>query len=133
MLSSSCLKESPKMPCRDCSPPAEKSSRPRTDDEGLSGRAYQLFSTMLPEGSALLSSSCCWLPTLLDFIFAGSITAVGVQKLRFFFLAISVLTLSASIAREGFSRGNVRRAIICAGLLVWTQYSQRAQAHHSCH
>lgn len=71
--------------------------------------------------------------TLLDFIFAGSITAVGVQKLRFFFLAISVLTLSASIAREGFSRGNVRRAIICAGLLVWTQYSQRVQADHSCH
>lgn len=50
------------MPCRDCSPPAEKSPRPRTDNEGLSGRAYQLFSTVLPEGFALLSSSCCWLP-----------------------------------------------------------------------
>ncbi|KAL4811427.1 hypothetical protein ASPSYDRAFT_41382 [Aspergillus sydowii CBS 593.65] len=55
------------------------------------------------------------------------------QKLRFFFLAISILTLSASIAREGFSRGNIRRVIICAGLLVWTQYSQRVQGHHSCH
>ena len=71
--------------------------------------------------------------TMLDFIFAGSITAVGMQKLRFFFVAISILTLSASIAREGFSRGNIRRAIICAGLLVWTQYSQRVQGHHSCH
>lgn len=131
------------MPC-DCSAPAEKSS------SGPLGRAHQLISTLLPEGFALLSCSCCWLPvcsthlhrlslysdylqTVLDLIFAGSITAAGVQKLRFFFLAVSVLTLSASIVREGFSYGNIRRAAICAGLLVWTQYSQRDQGHHSCH
>lgn len=71
--------------------------------------------------------------TILNFIFAGSVSAVGVQKLRFFFLAVSVLTLSASIALEGFSHGNIRRAIICAGLLVWTQYSQWSQGHHGCH
>lgn len=49
------------MPCRDCSAPA-KSSRPSADNEGVCGRAHRLISTMLPEGFALLSSSCCWLP-----------------------------------------------------------------------
>ncbi|OJJ57941.1 hypothetical protein ASPSYDRAFT_45918 [Aspergillus sydowii CBS 593.65] len=129
--SSSPLKESSessKMSCHDCSAPAEKSP-----GHSFSWRAHRLISTLLPEGFALLSCSCCWLPTLLDLVFAGSVSAVGVQKLRFFFLAVSVLTLSASIAREGFSRGNIRRAIICAGLLAWTQYSQRSQDHHGCH
>ncbi|OJJ04455.1 hypothetical protein ASPVEDRAFT_43937 [Aspergillus versicolor CBS 583.65] len=115
------------MSCHDCSAPEKSSS------SSGPGRAHQLISTLLPEGFAFLSCSCCWLPTVLDFIFAGSITAAGVQKLRFFFLAVSVLTLSASIVRQGFSRGNIRRAAICAGLLVWTQYSQRDQGHHSCH
>ena len=139
--------ESSKMSCHDCSAPAEK-----PPSHSPSGRAHRLISTLLPEGFALLSCSCCWLPvcsiqtctykvhlysnnlqTLLDLVFAGSVSAVGVQKLRFFFLAVSVLTLSVSIAREGFSRGNIRRAVICAGLLAWTQYSQRSQGHHGCH
>lgn len=143
------LKESPKMPCRDCSAPA-KSSRPSADHEGLWARSsvdfnyatrricfiiqfVLLATSMLHANLYGLSLYSDHQQTMLDFIFAGSITAVGMQKLRFFFLAISILTLSASIAREGFSRGNIRRAIICAGLLVWTQYSQRVQGYYSCH
>ncbi|KAJ0414300.1 hypothetical protein BJY00DRAFT_305678 [Aspergillus carlsbadensis] len=51
------------MPCRDCVAPMDKFSTPRADNEGgLPGRAYRSISAMLPEGFALLSSSCCWLP-----------------------------------------------------------------------
>ena len=74
--------------------------------------------------------------TVLDFVFAGSVTAAGIQKLRPLFLAVSVLTLAWSISQQGLNKSNLRRAIICACLLAWSQYSEQAQStkgHHSCH
>jgi hypothetical protein len=73
---------------------------------------------------------------VLDLIFAGSLTAAGIQKLHLGFLAISLVTLAWRIGREGFSRSNIRRAVICASLLAWSQYNQRvqvAESHHNCH
>ncbi|GFF87324.1 hypothetical protein IFM53868_05110 [Aspergillus udagawae] len=123
------------MSCNNCHS-SEKPSQSDSKAQGLTAHALRWMSAVLPEGSALLSSSCCWLPTVLDFVFAGSVTATGIQKLRPFFLAVSVLTLAWSISRQGLNKSNLRRAIICACLLAWSQYSQRAQpakGHHSCH
>ncbi|RJE22472.1 hypothetical protein PHISCL_05204 [Aspergillus sclerotialis] len=122
------------MSCHNCpSSGGEKAPGPNPNDKSLTARLTRLASIILPEGSALLSSSCCWLPTVLDFVFAGSVTAAGVQKLRPIFLAISILTLAYSVARDGFTRSNIRRAIICACLAAWAQFKQRAPGHHSCH
>ncbi|KAG2007969.1 hypothetical protein GB937_008163 [Aspergillus fischeri] len=123
------------MSCNDCHS-CEKPSQSDSTNQGVTTRALQRMSAVVPEGSALLSCSCCWLPTVLDFVFAGSVTAAGIQKLRPLFLAVSVLTLAWSISRQGLNRSNLRRAIICACLLAWSQYSERAQSakgHHSCH
>ena len=59
------------------------------------------------------------------------------HQLRPVFLAITIMTLTCSIVREGLSRRDIGRAIICAGLLAWAQYSGQ-QPHqpvtgHSCH
>ena len=81
--------------------------------------------------------------TLLDFIFAGSVTSAavpGIQNLRHVFLIISILSLAWGIWREGLSRRMVRRAVISGGMVAWGQYSKRVEVagghhdgHHSCH
>ncbi|KAL3409096.1 hypothetical protein V8F44DRAFT_551272 [Aspergillus fumigatus] len=123
------------MSCNDCHS-CEKPSQSDPANQGDATHALQWMSALVPEGSALLSCSCCWLPTVLEFVFAGSVTAAGIQKFRPLFLAVSFLTLAWSISRQGLSKSNLRRAIICACLLAWSQYNQRVQSttgHHGCH
>ena len=59
------------MSCNNCPPPDDKhtkESKPNPDDKSLSARAFQLTSAILPEGLALLSCSCCWLPVCPIFL-----------------------------------------------------------------
>lgn len=86
LSSSSPLEESSRMPCHDCSVPTEKSP-----GHGLSGRAHRLISTMLPEGFALLSSSCCWLPvcSIHTCTHFSCILAIGRRYLTSFLLVPS--------------------------------------------
>ncbi|KAJ5796968.1 uncharacterized protein N7518_005508 [Penicillium psychrosexuale] len=129
------------MSCSDCSTekPSDKSPcKSSLDHDGsLLQRPFQLVVKYLPEGSALLSSSCCWLPAVLDFLFAGSVATAGVEKLRNTFLAISILTLIWGVWREGLSRRMVWQIAICVGLSAWEQMNQWAKVdgkeHHSCH
>ncbi|KAF9250542.1 hypothetical protein DTO013E5_5436 [Penicillium roqueforti] len=129
------------MSCSDCSTekPSENSTcKSSPDHDGsLLRRPFQLIVKYLPEGSALLSSSCCWLPAVLDFLFAGSVATAGVEKLRNAFLAVSILTLIWGVWREGLSRRMVWRIAICVGLSAWEQMNQWAKVdgkgHHSCH
>ncbi|CAG8169078.1 unnamed protein product [Penicillium olsonii] len=114
------------------------SSKPAQNHDGtLLRRLFQLIVKFLPEGSALLSSSCCWLPTVLDFLFAGSVAAASVEKLRNAFLAISILTLVCGVRREGLSRRMAWRISICFGLLAWAQVNRwgklGSNGQHSCH
>ncbi|KAJ5463651.1 hypothetical protein N7475_008595 [Penicillium sp. IBT 31633x] len=119
------------MSCCDSSSdkPSHKSN---PDHDGV----LQSIVKFIPEGSALLSCSCCWLPTVLDFLFAGSVAAANVEKLRHVFLAISILTLIWGVRREGFSRRMVVRISICVGLAAWAQvnrWGEVGKGQHSCH
>ncbi|KAJ5199234.1 hypothetical protein N7491_000209 [Penicillium cf. griseofulvum] len=129
------------MSCGNC-PSDKPSDKPlcesKQDHEGfILQRPFQLVVKYLPEGSALLSSSCCWLPTVLDFLFAGSVATTGIEKLRNVFLAISILTLIWGVRREGFSRRMLWRISICVGLLAWAQVNRwgnsEGKGKHSCH
>lgn len=55
--------------------------------------------------------------------------------LRPVFLVISIVTLAWSIGREGLNRRNIIRAVVCGGLLAWSQYTKQAPniEGHSCH
>ena len=64
---------------------------------------------------------------MLDLVFAGSVTAASLEKLRYVFLAISMLSLVWGIRREGFSRGMILRIAISGGMLAWAQYKERAE------
>ncbi|KAJ6132496.1 hypothetical protein N7471_007711 [Penicillium samsonianum] len=131
------------MSCSDCSSdktsdkPSDTSKSSQDHDGSLLQRLFQLVVRYLPEGSALLSSSCCWLPTVLDFLFAGSVATAGIEKLRNAFLAISILTLIWGVWREGLSRRMVWRIAICVGLSAWEQVNQwgkvDSKGQHSCH
>ncbi|OQE40220.1 hypothetical protein PENCOP_c006G00240 [Penicillium coprophilum] len=128
------------MSCSDCTSdkPSDNPSRESNHhDESLLQRPFQLIVKYLPEGSALLSSSCCWLPTVLDFLFAGSVATAGIEKLRNLFLAISILTLIWGVRREGLSRRMLWRISICVGLLAWEQVNRwrkvDGKGKHSCH
>ncbi|KAJ5875478.1 uncharacterized protein N7473_012825 [Penicillium subrubescens] len=125
------------MTCEKC-PSDKPAPEPAPDhNQPLVRRVLQMCTRFLPEGSALLSSSCCWLPTVLDFLFAGSVTAAGVEYLRNALLATSIVGLVWGVRREGFSRRMVWRIVICFGLLAWAQYNRRTQVvrpgSHSCH
>ncbi|PLN83954.1 hypothetical protein BDW42DRAFT_163917 [Aspergillus taichungensis] len=128
------------MSCNNCPPSSGKDPKPisHPPDKNLSTRLLDLIATILPEGSAFLSSSCCWLPTVLDFVFSGSsVTAASMHQLRPVFLAISVVTLAWSVVREGLSRRNLGRAVVCVALLAWAQYRGQQEHQpvtgHSCH
>ncbi|PMD36335.1 hypothetical protein L207DRAFT_637458 [Hyaloscypha variabilis F] len=93
-----------------------------------------------PVLSALLHSSCCWLPTLLDLTSIGSASAATVSNLRPVFLSITVLILLDSIRRQGFNRHNLLRILISSLVLFIPRlqsYYQQATAvetpKHSCH
>lgn len=143
------------MSCGDCYSD-KPSSKPAPDDGGsLLRRLFQVVVKFLPEGSALFSSSCCWLPvcyisvllgswmhilrcqTILDFLSAGSVAAASIDKLRNVFLAISILTLIWGVRREGLSRRMVWRVSICVGLLAWGKVNLwrkvGSNGQHSCH
>ena len=110
-----------------------------------------------PVLSALLHSSCCWLPvrilllssswpnahvtqTLLDLTSIGSASAATVSNLRPVFLTITVLVLFDSIRRQGFNRHNLLRIVVSTLVLciprIQSYYQQAAPVDtpkHSCH
>ena len=55
------------MSCSNCPPSGDRDPNPISNpaDERLFTRLLGMTSTVLPEVSALLSSSCCWLPVCL--------------------------------------------------------------------
>lgn len=96
--------------------------------------------SFVPVFSALLHSSCCWLPTLLDLTSIGSASAATVSNLRPIFLSITVLILLDSLRRQGFNRHNLIRILASGLVLVLPKvlgYYQKAVAidapKHSCH
>ncbi|PLB54706.1 hypothetical protein P170DRAFT_460775 [Aspergillus steynii IBT 23096] len=116
------------MSCANCPPPATKeATNSAPNEKSLSTRALQVCSIALPESFALLSCSCCWLPTILDLVFAGSVTAASLQNLRYVFLAISILSLAWGLRREGLSRSMICRIVISGGMLAWAQYKERTE------
>ncbi|OBT87790.1 hypothetical protein VE02_03080 [Pseudogymnoascus sp. 03VT05] len=68
--------------------------------------------------SALLHSSCCWLPILLDFTSIGSASVASIGHLKPIFAAITVWVLMDSFRREGATNRNVLRALASGFLLV---------------
>ncbi|CAG8093685.1 unnamed protein product [Penicillium salamii] len=124
------------MSCSDCNPDHSSKTAP---DHALSPlrRSAQIVVNILPEGSALLSCSCCWLPTVLDFLFAGSVAAAGVKKLQYVFMVTSLLSFIWTVRREGLGRRLFWRVSILVGLFAWTQVNRSKNAvgngQHSCH
>ncbi|CAG8394191.1 unnamed protein product [Penicillium salamii] len=124
------------MSCGDCT--SDQPSSKSAPDHALSPlrRSAQIVVNILPEGSALLSSSCCWLPTVLDFLFAGSVAAASVKKLQTVFMVISLLSFLWTARREGLGRRLFWRVSILVGLFAWTQVNRSRNVgseHHSCH
>lgn len=81
------------------------------------------------------------LDTVPDFVvFAGAVTAASILILHFFsfsfifiLLAVSILILAWSTRREGFSRKNIRRPMVCACLRNVTNGFSLPIKRHSCH
>ncbi|EEH37708.2 hypothetical protein PAAG_08126 [Paracoccidioides lutzii Pb01] len=82
------------------------------------------FSLISPVVSALLHSSCCWLPTLLDFFSFGSASASQFQTLRPFFFWATLLILAESVRRNGLDRRAFFRITISGFFLALPQLSQ---------
>ncbi|KAJ5224478.1 uncharacterized protein N7469_007981 [Penicillium citrinum] len=129
------------MSCDKCNSDEPTTKRGPDHDGHYPQRLSQLAITFLPEGSALLSSSCCWLPTILDFLFAGSV-AVNINLLRYLCLAISCLGIIWGLWREGLTRRMIWRSLICGALLAWAQVNHGGKVNggkvtgttqHSCH
>ncbi|KAH8763939.1 hypothetical protein F5882DRAFT_19942 [Hyaloscypha sp. PMI_1271] len=126
---------------------APKSSQSPSSKGDTSSKSVQKGSgvtswigSFAPVFSALLHSSCCWLPTLLDLTSIGSASAATISSLRPVFLSITVLILLDSIRRQGLNRHNLLR--IFASVLVLfipkiQGYYQEAVAietpKHTCH
>lgn len=79
------------------------------------------YSSLSPLFSALLHSSCCWLPTLLDLTSIGSASAASITRLRPVFLAITIVIILDSLRRQGLSRHNVIRIVLSALVLLLPQ------------
>ncbi|KAJ5554813.1 hypothetical protein N7461_003283 [Penicillium sp. DV-2018c] len=120
-----------------CDCPTDKLSKPNPNQDGFRPQLLQKALEFLPEGCALLSSSCCWLPTVLDFLLAGSLAANSLEKLRTALLAISILALVWGVRREGLSRRMLARISLCVGLLAWAYVNPwekvGSSGQHSCH
>lgn len=106
-------------------------------------RVTSYFSSLSPVLSALLHSSCCWLPvgytysrtlllptltsltiinfiqTLLDLTTLGSASAAAFNHLRPVFLAVTLLVLLDSIRRQGLNRHNLVRILLSGLVLIF--------------
>ncbi|KAK2780896.1 hypothetical protein FQN52_001993 [Onygenales sp. PD_12] len=98
------------------------------------------FAQITPIASALLHSSCCWLPVLLDFFSIGSASASQIHYLRPFFFWATLLILVESVRRNGLDRRAFLRIAISGFLLALPQlekFTKRATevdaSHKSCH
>ncbi|OBT40189.1 hypothetical protein VE00_08836 [Pseudogymnoascus sp. WSF 3629] len=110
--------------------------------------------TISPVLSALLHSSCCWLPvgcfrphliahlltphqTLLDFTSIGSASVASIGHLKPIFAALTVWVLMDSFRREGATNRNVLRALASGFLLILPMIlnlsNPGAAAEESCH
>ncbi|OBT67353.1 hypothetical protein VE03_02995 [Pseudogymnoascus sp. 23342-1-I1] len=128
-----------------CDQPKESSSPNKADasskdpcnnQESLASRLLSLS----PVLSALLHSSCCWLPAVLDLTSIGSASAASISHLKPFFSAITLLVLVDSIRRQGFTSRNLLRALVSGLLLLlptalaYFQPAAPVEApRHSCH
>ncbi|OAT10133.1 hypothetical protein BDBG_17306 [Blastomyces gilchristii SLH14081] len=99
-----------------------------------------LFSFVSPVASALLHSTCCWLPTLLDAFSIGSASASQFQSLRPFFFWVTLLILAEGIRRNGLDRRTFYRIAISGLFLALPRLSNLAKqvanpeaTHHRCH
>merc|ERR1711939_430628 len=103
-------------------------------------RVTSYFSSLSPVLSALLHSSCCWLPTLLDLTTLGSASAAAFNHLRPVFLAVTLLVLLDSIRRQGLNRHNLVRILLSGLVLIFPRafdyYQQTVTTNlskKSCH
>ncbi|PGH18801.1 hypothetical protein AJ79_00214 [Helicocarpus griseus UAMH5409] len=96
---------------------ASSDSKPVPNPSGSS----RLSSIITPVASALLHSSCCWLPALLDFFTIGSASASQFQSLRPFFFWATILILVESVRRNGFDRRAFFRIAISGFFLALPQ------------
>ncbi|OBT96539.1 hypothetical protein VE01_05288 [Pseudogymnoascus verrucosus] len=107
-----------------CDKPKEASSSPDKADASSPDSANKQESlafripTISPVLSALLHSSCCWLPTLLDLTSIGSASVASIGHLKPIFAAITVWVLMDSFRREGATNRNVLRALMSGFLLI---------------
>ncbi|KLJ06302.1 hypothetical protein EMPG_10286 [Blastomyces silverae] len=104
-----------------CDPNSErKASSDSKTASNPSPTGSSLFSFVSPVASALLHSSCCWLPTLLDAFSIGSASASQFQSLRPFFFWVTLLILAESVRRNGLNRRTFYRIAISGFFLAIT-------------
>ncbi|ELR02988.1 hypothetical protein GMDG_05843 [Pseudogymnoascus destructans 20631-21] len=129
-----------------CDQPKQSSSSPNkanapspdspNNQESLSFR----LPSISPVLSALLHSSCCWLPALLDLTSIGSASVASISHLKPIFSAITVWVLMDSFRRQGVTSRNLLRALVSVLILLlpmalaYFQPAAPAEApKHSCH
>ncbi|PGH33749.1 hypothetical protein GX50_03406 [[Emmonsia] crescens] len=119
--------------CCDSNNERKTSSDSKTDSKTArdpNSTGSSRFSLISPIASALLHSSCCWLPTLLDFFSIGSASASQFQSLRPFFFWVTLLILAESIRRNGLDRRTFYRIAISGFFLAVNPLSN---ANRQCH
>jgi hypothetical protein len=138
-MSSCCDPPKPSLSSPNKSNPPSQDSH--NDQESLASHLLSLS----PVLSALLHSSCCWLPVgyfnasrfihhpiltrlvttnfvvqaVLDLTSIGSASASSISHLRPFFSAITFLVLMDSIGRHGFTNRNLLRSLVSVLILLF--------------
>ncbi|OJD28176.1 hypothetical protein ACJ73_00413 [Blastomyces percursus] len=85
------------------------------------------FSFVSPVASALLHSTCCWLPSLPDAFSIGSASASQFQSLQPFFFWVTLLILAEGIRRNGLDRRTFYRIAISGFFLAFPRLSNFAK------
>ncbi|OAX84058.1 hypothetical protein ACJ72_01562 [Emergomyces africanus] len=112
--------------CCDQNKEHKASSNPKQENSKTAPDVSR-FSLISPIASALLHSSCCWLPALLDFFSIGSASASQFQSLRPVFFWVTLLILAESIRRNGFDRRTFYRVAISGLFLALPRLSSYAK------
>ncbi|KAK2734311.1 hypothetical protein FQN57_001716 [Myotisia sp. PD_48] len=124
MPSSCCEKTPEKTPEK----PSDDSCCKKPSDSRSLSRLQSALGTLSPVLPALLHSSCCWLPALLDFLSIGSASAGFSARFRSVFLLVTLLILGWSVYRDGFTKRNIQRIALSFILLSWPQINQLRKA-----
>ncbi|EZF69063.1 hypothetical protein H105_08469 [Trichophyton soudanense CBS 452.61] len=99
------------MSCCENSPsPSSSETKQSTSPGQKEGSQPQgVLASLSPVFFALLHSSCCWLPILLDFLSIGTASVSIFERLRPAFLLFTLLTLGWSVYRNGFDKTQISR------------------------